>query len=106
MSFRSARSSGNRNSVSETRRCLLRLGASDSCVPLVTVVLPVAALASCDVREAFDEFDAQQVLRVLVAELALDAQAQRRAVLDRQGLPVQSVGEDRLRVVGILHVDA
>src|SRR5690349_24549293 len=57
---------------------------SDARVPLVPLVLPVAAVSAGDVREALDELDAHHVLRVLVAQLALDAKADRRAVPDRQ----------------------
>ena len=45
-------------------------------------------------------------LAMLVAQLALDAQPDRRAVLDRQRRVVELVGEDRLRMVGVVEVDA
>src|SRR2546425_4263112 len=76
------------------------------CVPLVALVLPVTALPACDLVEALHELDAHHVLRVLVAELALDAQADRRAVRDRQRFVVELVGEEGLRMEGIIHVDA
>ena len=43
---------------------------------------------------------------MLVAQLAFDAHAQRRAVADRQRFAVEAVRDDRLRVVGIDEVDA
>jgi len=49
-------------------------------VPLVAAVFPVAALALANPIEPLDELDAAHVLRGLVAELTLDAQAKRRAV--------------------------
>jgi len=47
------------------------------------------------------DLDPADVFRLLVAELALDPQAQRRAVGDGQRLAVHGVGEDRLRVEGV-----
>ena len=79
---------------------------SDPRVPLVALVLPVAALAAGDLGELDDEFDRRDVLRVLVAQLPLDAQPQRRAVGHRQRRVVQVVGEDRLRVARVVEVDA
>src|SRR5580765_4668493 len=79
---------------------------SDAGVPLVAVVFPITALPARDLVEALHELDAQHVLRVLVTELALDAQADRRAVRDRQPLVVELIGQDRLRMEGIVHVDA
>ena len=52
------------------------------------------------------DFEAHQVLGLLVAELALDPQAQRRAVRHRQVLAVHAVGQDGLRVEGVNEVDA
>ena len=43
---------------------------------------------------------------MLVAQLALDAHAQRRAVADRQRFAVEAVRDDRLRVIGIDQIDA
>ena len=80
-------------------------GRSDPRVPLVAAVLPEAAAAARDVGEAFDRLDAHHVFRHLVAELALDPQPQRRAVLDGQGREVHLVGEDGLRMKGVDEVD-
>jgi Taurine catabolism dioxygenase TauD, TfdA family len=52
-------------------------------VPLIALVFPIAALAAGDLLEARDEFDALDVLRVLVAELPLHTQAHRCAVRNR-----------------------
>src|SRR5215203_7511113 len=79
---------------------------SDAGVPLITVVFPVAAVAASDGGEALDQLDSHHVLRMLVSELALDAQSNRRAVGDRQVLAVEPVCEDRLRMHCIVHVDA
>src|SRR5207244_401359 len=49
-------------------------------IPLVAAIFPEAALALADTVEPFDGLDAGQVFGVLVADLALDAQPQRRAV--------------------------
>src|SRR5262245_26045697 len=84
----------------------MRVGRSDAGVPLVSLVLPVATHAARDAREALDELEADDVLGMLVSELALDAQAERRAVLDGQRLVVELVGEKRLRMHRVQHVDA
>src|SRR5260221_8589925 len=75
-------------------------------VPLIAFVFPVAALAAADVREALHQLDAHDVLGHLVAELALHTHADRRSVGHRQHGAVHLVGEDGLRVVRILHIDA
>src|SRR5213078_1817834 len=80
--------------------------SSNAAVPLVALVLPVAALAAADAGEALDQLDGADVLRLLVAELALDAAAQGRAIAHRQRLVVELVGEDRLHLVRVVEVDA
>src|SRR5450432_913039 len=79
---------------------------SDSRVPLVAAVFPEAAIAAAEVAVVVHRLDPHDVLGLLVAELALDAQAQRRAVRHRQRLVVHGVGQDGLRVVGVDQVDA
>src|SRR5690606_36279727 len=59
--------------------------ASDSRVPIVAVILPVSPLATVDVGEAFDQFDAPHIFGHLVAELTFDADAERGAVGDGEG---------------------
>src|SRR5678816_594235 len=81
----------------------LRCRCSDARVPLVALVFPVAALPFADARETFDELEAHHVFRVLVAELPLDAQPDRRAVRYGQRLVVQRVCEQRLLVVCLLY---
>src|SRR6185437_11774700 len=71
-------------------------------VPLIALVFPVAAVAVADVLERRDQVDAAQVLRHLVAELARNAQAQRRAVRNRQCLAVELPRQQRLRMVRIV----
>src|SRR5258708_6819347 len=58
--------------------------ASDSGVPLVAAVLPESALAAAHIREGLDRLDPHHIFRHLVAELALDTQAQRGAMRDGQ----------------------
>src|SRR5687768_3500729 len=70
---------------------------SNTAIPVVTVVLPIAALAAADRAETVDQLDPVQIFRHLVAELSLDTNPQRRAVLDGQRLAVEAVGEDGLR---------
>jgi len=62
-----------RSASSSTRRTEPQ--DSDPGVPLVAKVLPEAAAASAHCREARHHLDAHYVLRVLVAELAFNAQA-------------------------------
>ena len=75
-------------------------------IPIVTSVLPITAVATGDLGKAVNDFDRPDVLGHLVPELLLDAQAQRRAVGDRQRLPVQPVGKDRLWMTGADEIDA
>ena len=51
---------------------------SDPGEPLIPLVLPVTALPAGDPGEAIDQLDLHHVLRVLVAQLPLDAQPDRR----------------------------
>ena len=67
---------------------------SNSGVPLVAAVLPVAALPARDLVETRDQLDTHDVFRVLVAQLALDAQADRRAGLSISIPPVRLGSED------------
>ena len=69
---------------------------SNAGVPLVAVVFPIAAFATSDVRKAFDQLDPHHILGVLVAELPLDAQANRCTVGNRQILAVQPVRESNV----------
>src|SRR3569833_566988 len=79
---------------------------SDSRVPLVALVFPVAAVAAVQLRKALHRLDAHHVVRMLVAELARDAQAHGRTVRNRQRLVVQLVGQQRLFVERVVEVDA
>src|SRR5436190_22998339 len=75
-------------------------------IPLVAAIFPEAALALADAVESFDGLDAGQVFGVLVADLALDPQPQRRAVADRQRIAVHAVGQNGLRMQRIEQVEA
>src|SRR5258705_6278379 len=78
---------------------------SDARVPLVAAIFPVPALALSDGVESLDELDATHVLGRLVAELALDPEAERRAVGHRQRLLVHVVRENGLLVGRVLEID-
>src|SRR5260370_23804321 len=78
---------------------------SDPRVPLVAAVFPVAAAAARDVVEALHQLDRHHVLGHLVAELPLDAQAERGALGHRQRLVVHLVGPDGLLAVSVHEVD-
>src|SRR5271165_4390600 len=79
----------------------LMAAASDARVPFVAAVLPVAALAAVQARQAVGELDALDVLGLLVAELALDPEAQRGAVGDVERPAVHGVGDQGLGMAGI-----
>src|ERR1700683_3412665 len=74
----------------------------DACIPFIPLVFPVSAIAPFDPLEVGNELDSHDVFRHLVPQLALDTHPDRRAVLDRQRLAVQFIGENRLWVVSIL----
>jgi len=57
---------------------------SDSRVPLVALIFPVAALTPGDLSGGSNVFDALNVLGHFVAQLSLYPQSKRRAVLDRE----------------------
>src|SRR3954447_21126668 len=79
----------------------------DSRVPLVPrVIFPEAPLAAIDSGKALDRLDALDIFRMLVAELALHAQAQRRSVRNGQQAVIHAPGEDRLGMECINQVDA
>ena len=105
---RSAQTDTRPSSTARSRsgRAAARWPASDAAVPLVAFVLPVPALAAADGGEAVDQLDGADVLGLLVAQLAFDPAAQRRAVGHRQRPAVQRIGQDGLRMHRIVHVDA
>lgn len=80
-----------------------RLGSG---TPLIAALSPVAAPATAKMGEALDQFDRVDVFRHLVAQLTFHPNPQRRAIGDGQGRAVEAVSHDRLRMVGIDHVNA
>ena len=72
----------------------------------IVKVFPPATTPLSDPVEPLNDFDAIDVLRVLVANLHLHAKAERRTVPDRQLLAIHSVSQDGLRVERVLEVDA
>ena len=56
--------------------------ASDSGIPLIAAIFPKTALTAPYIVEFVADFDAHHVFGMLVAEMALDAQTQRRAMGD------------------------
>ena len=81
-------------------------GTLDPGIPLVALVFPIAAAAAADLGETVDRLDPHHEFRVLVAKLPLDAQANGRAVGDRQRLVIEFIGEDGLLVIGVDAIDA
>ncbi len=89
------------------RRADDRAPRLDSGIPLVAaLILPIAALAETDPGEAVDGFDPHHIFGVLVAELALDPEAERRAVADLERAVVHRPGEQGLRVEGVDQIEA
>src|SRR6185437_7257826 len=80
--------------------------ALDPGIPVVALILPVAAVAAGDCAEVADQLDEPDVLGHLVAELSLDPQPQRCPVGYIERLAVHVVGDDRLRMHRILQSDA
>src|SRR5260370_20357686 len=80
--------------------------SSNPGVPFVAAILPEASAAAAQRSETFDRFDAHHIFGHFVAELTLDPEAQRGAMLDRQLGAVHVAGEDRLRMKGIDEIDA
>src|ERR1700733_14762286 len=78
---------------------------SDPGIPGVALILPVAPLPFTDMSVSFDQLDAHDVFRHLIAELALDTKADRSAVCNREDLVVHLVGEDGLRMHGLRQID-
>src|SRR5262245_8135435 len=79
---------------------------SNACIPVVALILPIAALSAADLREAVHSLDGVNILGLLVAERPLDAHANGRAVGYREGSAIQSVGQQGLRVARIDKVAA
>src|SRR4051794_26427764 len=73
---------------------------------IIVAILPEAAFSVPQAGEAVARFDPHQIFGLLVAELALDAQAQRRAVGDLEVAVVERPGEDGLGMEGVDQVDA
>src|SRR3954449_7726433 len=71
------------------------LCCSDTAKPVIAIVFPIAAAPAADHAETVDDLDFLKIFRHLVTELALDPHPQRRAVLDRKGLAVHAIGQDR-----------
>src|SRR5205085_3522665 len=81
--------------------------ALDARIPFVVVaILPEAALAAKEAGERRPRLDPADIFGVLVAELALDPEPERRAIGNGEQLVVHPPGEDRLRVEGVDQVDA
>src|ERR1700733_12796469 len=72
----------------------------------VVEVPPPAPATLADRTERIHDLDAVDVLRVLVADLQLDAQPQRGPVLHWERFAVHTVSEDRLRMRGIEEIEA
>src|SRR5258708_7216315 len=74
-------------------------------IPLVAAVLPEAAFAAGDLGKAIQGLDAVDVFGVLVADMTLHPQPQRRTMSDRQGFAVHPVSHNGLRMEGVEQVE-
>ncbi len=82
------------------------LAASDSGVPFVPAVFPIAAVPAPQAVETIHWFDVHDVFGLFVPQLPLDPEAQGSAVADAEVLAVHLVGKDGLRVNRIDGIDA
>src|SRR5579872_954824 len=73
----------------------------NSGIPVVAAVFPIATVAAGDSSQVAHELDVLDVLGLLVAELALHPQPQRRSVRHIERFAVHVIGDERLRMVGI-----
>src|SRR6188768_3152850 len=80
--------------------------ASNSSIPFIAAVFPVAAAAARDAGETVGDFDAFDIFGLFVAELPLHPKAQRRAMRHIQRLAVHGKGHDGLGVESIAQIDA
>src|SRR5665647_3348153 len=99
------------SAIASTRSVSISMGKcerrrSNSGVPLVAEIFPEPTASPAHHGKARYRLDALHVLGVLVAQLALDAQADRRAMRHAQRRAVHVIGEDRLRMEGVDQVDA
>src|SRR5262245_52558030 len=76
-------------------------GSSNAGVPLIAAIFPEAAAAAANSGEPLHRLDTHHIFRHLVAELALDAEPERRTVGDRERRAVHLIGEDRLGMEGV-----
>src|SRR5262245_21769920 len=74
----------------------------NSGVPFIALVFPISAFPTADVAEGLDQLDTHHILRVLIAELALESEPQRRTMRDIQWPTVQLIGQNGLGVEGVL----
>src|SRR5262249_30997656 len=75
-------------------------------VPFIAAIFPKSAPAASKTVEAVRNLDTHQILCVLVAELAFDAQPQRRAMTDRERRVVKAMRQNGLWVESIDQIDA
>src|SRR5262245_49971964 len=78
---------------------------SNAGVPFVAAIFPEAAVAATNPGKPLPRLDTHYVFRHLVAELALDAEPERRAMRNWQRRAVHVVGEDSLRMEGVFETD-
>src|SRR5215469_3634765 len=78
----------------------------NACIPFIAAVLPITSLAGTDRGIAFDRFNLHHIFGHFVAQLPFDPQPERSPMRHRQGRVVHLVGEQGLRVEGILQPDA
>src|SRR5690606_40687212 len=81
-------------------------GILDSTVPVIAIVLPIAALSTAEWSQVIDQLDRVEIFRLLIAQGSLNPQPDRRAVAYRQRLVVETIAEDRLGMIGIHQIRA
>jgi hypothetical protein len=73
--------------------------ALDARIAFIALIFPVLTIATANTFEVGDELNSHDVLSHLVPQLALNADPDRRAVLDGKRFAVQLIGQNRLRMM-------
>lgn len=75
-------------------------------VPLLALIFPIPTLPATNASKRLHQFDHHHILGLLVAELSFEAEMERRAVRYIEGITVELIGQDRLRVITVGQVHA
>src|ERR1039458_6774627 len=74
-------------------------------VPRISISRTDRTFAVADILQRIDQGNARQEFHALVAELTCHTQTQRRAVWGGEIIAVQSVGQERLRMISVGQIE-